>query len=78
MFKMPSSKESKKNLPCKVLNFVIPLKTQEYVDHLLPFNYYYRDIHNLDITYEEKKVLKTRIKEYLFSSFNSCSENSEP
>ena len=36
------------------------------------------DIHNLDITNERKEVLKTRIKNYTFSSFNSYNENGAP
>ena len=34
----------------------------------------YREIHNLDITNEKKEVLKTRIKDFAFSSFNSYNE----
>ena len=70
--------ESEKSLLCKGLNFVIPLKTLEYDDYLLPFELLYRDIHDLDFTNENKEVLKTRIKDYTFSSFNSYNENSGP
>ena len=70
--------ESEKSLLCKGLNFAIPPKTLEYADYLLLFELLYRDIHNLDITNEKKEVLKTRIKDYAFSSFNSYYENGAP
>ena len=35
-------------------------------------------MHNLDITNEEKEILKTRITDCAFSSFNSSNENSAP
>ena len=70
--------ESEKTLLCKGLNFAIPPKTREYADCLLPFELLYRDIHNLDITKEKKEVLKTRIKDCSFSSFNSYNKNDAP
>ena len=70
--------ESEKSLLRKGLNFPIPPKTLEYADYLLPFELLYRDIHNLDITNEKREVLKTRIKDCAFSSFNSYNENSAP
>ena len=60
------------------MNFAIPPKTLEYADYLLPFELLYRDIHNLDITNEKKEVLKTKIKDCAFSSFNSYNENGAP
>ena len=60
------------------MNFAIPPKTLEHADYLLPFELLYRDIHNLDITKEKKEVLKTRIKDCAFSSFNSYNENGAP
>ena len=60
------------------MDFAISPKTLEYTDYLLPFELLYCDIHNLDITNEEKKVLKTRIKDCTFYSFNSYNENSAP
>ena len=67
--------KSEKSLLCKGLNFAIPPKTLEYGDYLLPFELSYRDIHNLDITNEKKEVLKIRIKDFVFSSFNFHNEN---
>ena len=61
--------ESEKSLLCKGLNFAIPSKTLEYVDYLLPFELLCRNT---------KEVLKTRIKDCAFSSFNSCNENGAP
>ena len=69
---------SEKSLPCKGLNFAIPRKTPEYDDYLLFFELLSGDIHNVDIMYEKKKVLKTRIKDCPFSLFNSCNENVAP
>ena len=60
------------------MNFAIPPKTLEYADYLLPFGLLYHDVHNLDITNEKKEVLKTRIKDCAFSSFNSNNENGAP
>ena len=51
-------------------------KTQEYADYLVLFELLHCDIHNLDITNEKKEVLKTRIQDCAFSSFNN--ENSAP
>ena len=59
--------ERETSLLCKALNFAISPKTLEYADYLLPFDLLYRDIYNLDITNEKKKVLKTRIKDCAFS-----------
>ena len=70
--------ENEKSLLYKGLNFAIPPKTLEYADYLLPFELLYRDIHNLDITNEKKEVLKTKIKDCAFSSFNSYNENGAP
>ena len=70
--------ESEKSVLCNGLNFAIPPKTPEYAAYLLPFELLYRDIHNLDITNEKNKVLKTRIKDCAFSSFNSYNENGAP
>ena len=60
------------------MNFAIPLKTLEYANYLLSFELLYRDIHNLDITYEKIEVLKTSVKHCVFSSFNSYNENGAP
>ena len=54
--------ESEKCLLCKGLNFVIPPKTLENADYLLPFELLYRDIHNLDITNKKKKIYKVELK----------------
>ena len=64
----------KKRLLCKGLNVAISPKTLECADYLLPFELLYREIHNLDITNEKKEVLKTRIKDFAYSSFNSYNE----
>ena len=60
------------------MNFATPPKAPEYADYLLPFELRYRDIHSLDITNEKKEYLKTRIKDCVFSSFNSYNENGAP
>ena len=46
--------KSEKSLLWKALDFTIPPKTLEHADYLLPFELLYRDVHNLDITNEEK------------------------
>ena len=70
--------ENEKDLLSKGLNFTIRHKALKYADYLLPFELLYRDKHNLDITNEKKEVLKTRMKDCAFSSFNSYSENVAP
>ena len=70
--------ESEKSLVCKDLNFAIPPKALEYANYLLPFELLFRFMHNLAINNEKKEVLKTRIKDCAFSSFNSCNENGAP
>ena len=60
------------------LNFTILPKTLQSDDDLLPFELLYCYIHNLDITNEKKEVLKTRIRDCVFSSFNSYNENGAP
>ena len=66
--------ESDKSLLCKGLNFGIPPTTLEYADYLLPFELLSRDIHNVDISNVKKEVLKTRIKDCAFFSFNSYNQ----
>ena len=56
----------------------LPPKTLEYAYYLLHFELLYRDMHNSDITNEKKEVLKTRIKDCAFSTFNSYNENDVP
>ena len=49
-----------------------------WISLLRSFELLCRDIHNLDITNEKKEVLKTKIKDCAFSSFNSYNENGAP
>ena len=42
--------ESEKSLLCKGLHFAIPPDKLEYFNVLLPFDFPYRDIQNLDVT----------------------------
>ena len=60
------------------LNFTVLPKTLQYDDDLLPFELLYCYIHNLDNTNEKKEVLKTRIRDCVFSSFNSYNEKGAP
>ena len=56
-------KESEKSLLCKGLNFAIPPDKLEYSDFLILFELLYWDIKNLDITDQNKQLLKARIKD---------------
>ena len=57
----------KKNLLCKgLLKFAIPPDKLEYSDYLLPFELFYRDIKNLDVTNEKSNFLKVKIKDCSF------------
>ena len=70
--------ESEKILLCKGLNFAIPPDKLEYADFLLLFELLYRDIQNLDVTDQKKKLLNARIKDSALSSFISYNKNSAP
>ena len=70
--------EREKSLLCTGLNFAIPPKTLEHADYLLPFELLCCEIHNLGISNEKKEILKTRIKDCVFSLFNSYNENGAP
>ena len=66
------------NLLCKGLNFAIPPDKLQYSVFLLLFYFLYCDIQNLDVTDQKKQLLKSRVKDSKFSSFNSCNKNSAP
>ena len=69
-------KENEKSLLCKGLNFAIPPDKLEYSDFLILIELLYWDIKNLDITDQNKQLLKATIKDSTLSSFNSCNKNS--
>ena len=70
--------ECEKSLLCKGLNFAIPPDKLECSDFFLLFELLYRDIQNLDVTYQKKQLLKVAIKDSAFSSFNSYNKNGAP
>ena len=70
--------ESEKRLLCKELNVAIPPDKLEYLNFLFPFELLYRDIQNLEVTDQEKQLLKPRVKDSALSSFNSYNKNSAP
>ena len=52
-----------KLLLCKGLNFSIPPKRSDYVDHLLPFELLFRDINKNKIPNEDREFIKTKLKD---------------
>ena len=53
------SDEEKSQL-CKGLNFSISPKRLDYPDHMLPFEFLFRDINKNEIPNEDKEFIKTR------------------
>ena len=61
--------EGEKSLLCKGLNFAVPPDKLEYSDFLLPFEFLYRDIKDLDLPNEKTNILKAKITDCGLSSF---------
>ena len=66
--------KSEKSLLCKVLSFAIPPDKLEYSDYLLPFEFLYRDIKDLDLPNEKTNFLKAKTKDCALSSFKLYNE----
>ena len=66
--------KSEKSLLCKGLNFAISPDKLEYSDYLLPFEFLYRDIKDLDLPNENSNFLKAKIKDCALSSFKLYNE----
>ena len=66
--------KSENSLLCKGLNFAIPPDKLEYSDYLLPFEFLYRDIKDLDLPNEKTNFLKAKIKDCALSSFKLYNE----
>lgn len=58
-----------------MLNFSLPIKYLDYVDYLVNFELFYRNIRNLGIlSYEDVDFVNTRIKEaalYFYWNYNN-------
>ena len=68
-FSKANLNKSQKTLLSKGLNFSLPPKQLEYVDYLLDFELFFRDICKLDILSNENlEFLKTKIKDVALSS----------
>ena len=63
--------DDEKSLLCKCLNFSIPSQRLDYADHMLPFELLFRDINKNEMPNEDKKFIKTRLKDSAFTSFLS-------
>ena len=61
--------DDEKSLRCKGLNFSIRPKRLDYPDHMSPFELLFRDINKNEMPNEEKKFIRSRLKEYAFTSF---------
>ena len=67
--------ESEKYVLWKGLEFAIPPSKLEYVDFMLPFVLLFRDIKNSDLSIPQTKVVKSKILDTAFSSFDSFNNN---
>ena len=61
--------DDEKSLLCKGLTFSIPPKHFDYLDHMLPFELLFRDINKIEIPNEDKGFMKSRLKDFVFTSF---------
>ena len=69
--------DDEKLLLCKGLNFSISPKRLNYADQMLHFKLLFRDIDKNDVPNEDKKFIKSRLKNSAFTSFWSYNYNSE-
>ena len=67
--------ESEKSVLCKGLEFAIPPSKLEYVDFMLPFELFFRDIKYTDLSIPQTKAVKSKILDTGFSSFDSFNNN---
>ena len=67
--------ESEKSVLCKGLEFAVPPNKLEYADFMLPFELLFRDIKNTDLSIPQTKVVKSKILDTAFSSFDSFNNN---
>ena len=49
----------------------------DYADQMLPFKLLFREINMVEFTNEDSNFIKSRLKDYAFTSFRSCNYNSE-
>ena len=69
--------DDEKLLLCKGLNFSISPKRLNYADQMLHFKLLFRDIDKNDVPNEDKKFIKSRLKDSAFTSFWSYNYNGE-
>ena len=69
--------DDEKSLFCKGLNFAIPPKRLDYADYMLPSELLFRDINKNEMPNEDKKFIKSRLKDSAFTSFQSYNYNGE-
>ena len=69
--------DDEKSLLCKGLNFLNPPRRLDYAHHMLRFELLFRDINKNEIPNEDKEFIKTKLKDFAFTSFRSHNYNSE-
>ena len=68
--------DMEKKILAKSLNFCLPPKQHKYVDYLVNFESFYRDIRNLEImSNEDLDFVQTNTKETSLSSFRNYNKN---
>ena len=67
--------ESEKSVLCKGLEFLTPPKKVKYVDFMLPFELFFRDIKNTNLSVPQTKAVKSKILDTAFCSFDSFNNN---
>ena len=64
-----------KNLFYVNLAFTIPPNKLEYAYFMLPFELFFRNIKNTDLSIPQTKAVKSKISDTTFSSFDSFNNN---
>ena len=68
--------DMEKKILAKSLNFCLPPKQHKYADYLVNFEWFYRDIRNLEImSNEDLDFVQTNTKETSLSSFRNYNKN---
>ena len=68
---------TEKSLLSKGLNLTILPKNINYADFMLPFELLYRDVDSLKVSNLEKEFIKSRLRDFAFSSYKDTGKTLE-
>ena len=68
---------TEKSLLSKGLNFAILPRSINYADYMLPFELLYRDVNSLEVSNLDKEFIKSRLRDFAFSSYKDTGETFE-